>query len=209
MSEQTDRVRQQLVLGLLRQLHLARMSERFPPRLVLAVFNLVNGGTSIALIAALALVTGEAFIFPSLGATAFLLFHLPLAEASSPRNALCGHLVGACCGWLGLWLFGLAGVPASLAADLDWPRVAAAGVSLGMTSALMVWWRIAHPPAGATALIVSLGLMPAVAQLPVLIGAVAMLTVQAFVLNRLAGIPYPLWRASAGAALPTPAPASS
>lgn len=209
MSEQTDRVRRQLVLGLLQQLHLERMSERFPPRLVLAVFNLVNGGASIALIAALALVTGEAFIFPSLGATAFLLFYLPLAEASSPRNALGGHLVGACCGWLGLWLFGLGGVPASLAADLEWPRVAAAGVSLGLTSAIMVWWRVAHPPAGATALIVSLGLMPAVEQLPVLIGAVAMLTGQAFVLNRLAGIPYPLWRASAATAVLAPAPASS
>ena len=86
MSEQNDRLRQQLVGGLLRQLHLDVMSQRFNPRLVLALFNLVNGGLSIALIAIVALITQQSFIFPSLGATAFLLFHLPLAEAASPRS---------------------------------------------------------------------------------------------------------------------------
>lgn len=71
MSEQNDRLRQQLVGGLLRQLHLDVMSQRFNPRLVLALFNLVNGGLSIALIAIVALITQQSFIFPSLGATAF------------------------------------------------------------------------------------------------------------------------------------------
>ena len=31
-------------------------------------------------------------------------------------------------------------------------------------------------------------------QLPVLISAVALLVAQAFIINRIAGIPYPLWR---------------
>ena len=70
----------------------------------------------------------------------------------------------------------------------------AASLSLGFTSALMILFRVAHPPAGATALIVSLGLMHELQQLPVLISAVALLVTQAFIINRLAGIPYPLWR---------------
>ena len=57
----------------------------------------------------------------------------------------------------------------------------------------MVLLRVVHPPAGATTLIVSLGLMPQLAQVPVLLAGVALLLLQAAVLNRLAGIPYPLW----------------
>ena len=193
MSKESDQLRQQLVGGLLRQLHLETMSERFNPRVVLALFNLVNGGLSIALIASVALVTQQAFIFPSLGATAFLLFHLPLAEAASPRNVLSGHLIGALCGWASLWLCGLHDAPAAFITGVEWSRVAAAGLSLGLTSALMILFRVAHPPAGATALIVSLGLMHELQQLPVLLSAVALLVGQAFVINRLAGIPYPRW----------------
>lgn len=194
MSERNERLRRQLVSGVLRQLHLEVMSQRFNPRLVHTLFNLVNGGLSIALVATVALVTQQAFIFPSLGATAFLLFHLPLSEAASPRNTLCGHLIGALCGWFSLWMFGLLDAEPAILAGVDWPRVAATSLSLGLTSALMILLRTAHPPAGATALIVSLGLMPQLTQIPVLISAVALLIAQALVINRLAGIPYPTWR---------------
>jgi len=66
----------------------------------------------------------------------------------------------------------------------------------------MVLLRVAHPPAGATALIVSLGLMPDPAQLPILMAGVGLLLVHAFIMNRLAGIPYPVWSST------TPAPAT-
>jgi CBS-domain-containing membrane protein len=200
MSERTDRIRWQLVSGLLQRFHLERVSERYPHRLVLAAFNLVNGTLSIGLIGCVALATHQAFIFPSLGATAFILFHLPLAEAASPRNVLCAHAVGALCGWLCLTLFGLQDAPSAFVGGVDLARSGAAALSLGTTAGLMTLLRIPHPPAGATALIVSLGLMPALAQIPVLIAGVLLLLVQAFVLNRLAGIAYPLW---------APAPAAS
>ena len=54
-----------------------------------------------------ALLTGEPFIFPSLGPTAFLLFYTPTLPAASPRNTLCGHAIGAAAGYLALVLFGL------------------------------------------------------------------------------------------------------
>lgn len=193
MSERTDRIRWQLVSGLLTQLHLERICARYPRRVVLAVFALINGALSIGLIASVALLTQQAFIFPSLGATAVILFHLPMSEAASPRNVLCSHLIGAVCGWACLALFGLLDAPSAIAAGVDWPHAAATALSLGSTAGLMVLLRVVHPPAGATTLIVSLGLMPQLAQVPVLLAGVALLLLQAAVLNRLAGIPYPLW----------------
>ncbi len=195
MGVRNDRLRWQLVSGLLRALHLERLSQRFSERTVLAGFNLVNGGVSIALIALVALLTQQAFIFPSLGATAFILFHVPLAQAASPRNTFCGHLLGAVTGLFSLYLFGLVQAPSAIETGVSLARVGAAAVSLGLTGCLMVLLRVPHPPAGATALIVSLGLMPQPAQLPVLMAGVALLLGQAFVINRLAGIPYPLWQA--------------
>jgi hypothetical protein len=52
---------------------------------------------------------------------------------------------------------------------------------------------VSHPPAGATTLIVSLGIIALPKDLLVIEAAVILLTLQAFVLNRLAGMPYPLW----------------
>ena len=194
MSARNERLRWQLVTGLLRQFHLERMAARFNPRLVLAAFGFVNGGISIALIAAVALITQEAFIFPSLGATAFILFYIPMTDLAAPRNVLCAHLLGALAGWCSLTLFGLQEAPSALFGGVDWARVAAASLSLALTSFTMIAFRVVHPPAGATALIVSLGLMPQLGQIPVLLSGVLLLLCQAFVINRLAGIRYPVWR---------------
>ncbi len=193
MSERNDRLRWQLVTGLLRQLHLERWSARFDPQLVLATFNFVNAGVSITLIAFIALISQEAFIFPSLGATAFLLFYLPLAEASSPRNAFCGHLIGAVVGWLSLVAFGLQEQPGAMLNGVELARVGAAGLALGTTCFVMVLLRTAHPPAAATALMVALGTMTSLYQIGVLLAGVMLLLAQAMVINRLAGIPYPIW----------------
>lgn len=173
---------------------LSRLQEKHGHRPVLATFNLINGAISIALIAALALVTQEALIFPSLGATAFILFYAPLAEPASPRNTFLGHLIGAIAGFLSLALFGLLDAPSAVANGVDAARVGAAALSLGACGALMILLRSQHPPAGATAMIVSLGLMPHPGQFPILMAGVALLVGQAFVMNRLAGIAYPIWR---------------
>lgn len=196
MGQRNERLRWQLVSGLLTALHLERLTERYSRRSVMAGFSLVNGGLSIALVSFVALVTQEAFIFPSLGATAFILFHVPLAEPASPRNTLCGHFVGAAMGLLSLYVFGLQNQPSAFMNGVDLARVGAAALSLGLTGCLMVLFRVAHPPAGATALIVSLGLMPDPAQLPILMAGVLLLLAHAFVMNRLSGIPYPLWSAA-------------
>jgi len=54
-----------------------------------------------------------------------------------------------------------------------------------------------HPPAGATTMIVSLGILAKLEYLPIIEIAVVLLATQAFIINRLAGLPYPLWRSPA------------
>lgn len=193
MSRRNEKLRWQLVSGVLQTLHLERLTAKYSATAVMAVFNLVNSGFSIALVAVLALVTQEAFIFPSLGATAFILFHVPMAQAASPRNVLCGHFIGAVMGLASLYAFGLHDAPSAFLTGVDVARVGAVAMAMGLTGCLMVALDMVHPPAGATALIVSLGLMPHLEQLPVLMAGVFLLLAHAFAINRLAGIAYPLW----------------
>lgn len=158
-----------------------------------ALFAFVNGGISIGVMAVFAHLAAAPLIFPSLGPTAYLVFASPLAASSSPRNTLLGHAIGVLAGWGSLAAFGLLGEPSALLAGTTWPRVGAAALSLGATSGLMLLTRTQHPPAGATTLIVSLGLLRDPGQLAALMMAVVLLIVQAFTINRLAGLPYPWW----------------
>jgi CBS domain-containing membrane protein len=182
-----------ILLGLFRRLRLSNLLRHHSSVPLLALFSFINGCISIALMAMAALVTGAPFVFPSLGPTAFLCFYTPTAPAASPRNTLAGHLIGAAMGWLCLQVFGLGTAKPALVAGVSWERVLASGLSLGLTGGLMVLLRVPNPPAGATTLIVSLGLLPHLWQLGVLMLAVALLVLQAIVINRLAGLAYPLW----------------
>lgn len=140
------------------------------------------------------------FIFPSLGPTAFLLFYSPLQPTACPRNTLCGHLIGVVAGYFSLVTFGLVDAGPAFVVGMSWARVGAVALSLGLTAGIMVWLRVPHPPAGATTLIVSLGLITSIPKLVVLMLGVMLLVIQGFAINRLAGVPYPIWS-------PRPAPA--
>lgn len=53
--------------------------------------------------------------------------------------------------------------------------------------------RCTHPPAGASALIVALGILRRPDQLAVMFAAVRLVTVLAWVFNRISGITMPVW----------------
>ena len=57
----------------------------------------------------------------------------------------------------------------------------------------MVLLGISHPPADATTLIISLGIIAKPRKLVVIEVAVFLLVAQALLINRLAGLPYPFW----------------
>jgi len=181
------------VTMLLGHLRLAWLLRHFPARFVWSAYVCINGFVTIALLSLLALVTGSPFVFPSLGPTAYLFFFSPMAKASSPRNTILGHAIGLVCGYAAFMLTVFSGQPASVHSAVHGLMVLAAALSLAATGALMVLLKVSHPPAGATTLIVSLGIIAQPKDLVVIEVAVILLTVQAFVLNRLAGMPYPLW----------------
>ena len=183
------------LLFLLRRLRLNWLLGRFPPRLVRSLYVFVNSFVTIGVLALLALVSGNPFVFPSLGPTAYLLFFSPLAKTSSPRNIVFGHAIGLLCGYGAFVVTGAGALPFGVHPGIFWPRILAAALSLSATGACMVLLEISHPPAGATTLIVSLGIISKPRELAVIEVAVFLLVAQAVAINRLAGLPYPLWNA--------------
>ncbi len=180
---------------LLERLRLNWLLQRFPPRLVRALYVFVNSFVTIGALALLALVSRNPFVFPSLGPTAYLLFFSPRAKASSPRNTILGHAIGLLCGYGAFVVTGAGSLPFGGHTGIFWPRILAAALSLAATGACMVLFEVSHPPAGATTLIVSLGIIWRPRELVIIEIAVLLLVIQALIINRLAGLSYPLWNA--------------
>ena len=183
-----------IVRGIAARLRVSWLLQRFDERKVWAGFMFVNGFLTIALLSLVALVTGSPFVFPSLGPTAFLFFFDPRAPSASPHHAVVGHAIGIACGYGSLVIFGLQHAGPALAVGVDGRRVLAAALSLAATGALMILLKAAHPPAGATTLIISLGVITKPSYLVIVEVALVLLVVQAIVINRLAGLDFPLWR---------------
>jgi CBS-domain-containing membrane protein len=165
------------------------LSGRFRP----AVLVLGNTFIAIAVPAALALALRTPLVFPSLGPTAFLLFFTPELPTASPRNVLCGHAIGIVCGYAALWVTGLQHASSAMDHGVDGARLLAAALSMAFTGALMILFDVVHSPAGATTLIISLGIITHPVQLLGMEAAVALIVVLAIVIHRLRGIAYPLW----------------
>ncbi len=163
---------------------------------------------SIGVMAVAALLSNQPLIFPSLGPTAFLIFERPYAPVAAPRNVLAGHLVGVCAGYLCLAIFGLRDAPSALASGVTADRVGAAALSMAITAAVMILARVVHPPAGATTLIVSLGLLTSPSQVGALMGAVVVFTALAVAIDRLVGLSIPLWGQSVDESGPGTPPGS-
>jgi CBS-domain-containing membrane protein len=166
-----------------------------PPKLTRAsaVYVTVGGFIAIGAVAAIAHLAGTTFIFPSLGATVFLQLYVPQAPVASPRNAIFGHALGILGGAFALVVTGLWHEQHALIDQLSWPQVLAAAISMAVSSGLMCRLKLGHPPAAATSLIVSLGLVHTVHALLLLEAAVVLTTYITFTVNRIAGIPFPLW----------------
>jgi CBS-domain-containing membrane protein len=180
------------VHGLAGRFGFRRLQERHQSRAVLGTYVLINSAISIAILAAIAELTREPFVFPSLGPTAFLLFYDARGLQSAPRNVFCGHLIGVLAGYLALVIFGLTTLQPNLT-RVTAPRIGAVTLCLCVSLSVMVWLNVPHAPGGATALIVALSLVRTPVQLTVLMTAVVLMIAQGIAINRLARVPYPLW----------------
>ena len=141
---------------------------RFPERMVWAAFTFASSFVAIATLAALAMLLKAPFVFPPLGATAILFLYSPSLPTASPRSAICGHGNGILCGYGALLATGLQHAPSATIVGVDGARVLATALALAVTAALMILLKVVHPPAGATALMVSLGVVTNPLQLPLL-----------------------------------------
>ena len=140
------------------------------------------------------IVSDMGMLLPPLGASAFLMFFTPTLPPASPRATVLGHIIGLACGFFALAITGLLHAPSVVVGGVDAPRVLAAAISAALTGVVMVALRCAHPPAGATTLVVSLGIMvTARGALALELGAVLLVPV-AYVTHHLNGVAYPRWK---------------
>jgi hypothetical protein len=137
-----------------------------------------HAGFLLAVVGVVAWATGEPFVFPSLGPTAFLLAKARRGSTVSPRRVLGGHAVGVVGGLVSYRLVapGTAlstSLPAFSTATLG--LATAASLSLLLTSVGMLATNTSHPPACATTLIVALGVLPTIRAGAVILVAVTVL----------------------------------
>lgn len=148
---------------------------------------------AIAIVAELAAVMRWPMLFPSLGPTVLLFFERSSRAAAWPRNTLIGHAVAIICGWISLVLFGLNTAPDVMTTGVTPGRLGAAALSVALTAAIKHLLKAPHPPAGATALMVSLGFFTTWFQLGALMFGIVLLTATSWLINRLLGVPEPVW----------------
>lgn len=158
-----------------------------------AIYTALGSLLTIGLSGLIAWALDEPLVFPSLGATAFLFFETPMAEVASIRNTLIGHTVGTLVAFFWLEVFGLVGEPSAIATEFTADRVACVALSLAFTGGILRLLRAAHPPAGATTVIVSIGLLTTVEECAILLTGVLLLSTAAWCLNRALGVPAPVW----------------
>jgi CBS-domain-containing membrane protein len=94
---------------------------------------------AIALVGAMAVLTGIPMLIAPFGATAVLLFGQPKSPLAQPANIIGGYMIAALVSSATMWLF-----PES------WE---AAATAVGISIAAMAMLRVTHPPAGAIPLV--------------------------------------------------------
>lgn len=154
-----------------------------------AVWFAVASAVLIGICGAAAVTTQQLLLFPSLGPTVLLLVLRPMDGESSLVNTVLGHLAALLAGMLGLAAAGLIGAPDVVAAGTGAARVGAVVLALALTAAVQAVPLLRHPPAAATTLLVSLGLLDSPPQLAAVVIGVVLLAAAGWALNRLAGLP--------------------
>jgi CBS domain-containing membrane protein len=76
------------------------------------------------------------------------------------------------------------------------PRVFAAALSVAVSEALLIVFRMPHTPAGTTTLLVALGLFTTPRELASLAAGIVLVTVAGWTINRALGAPVPVWAPS-------------
>lgn len=139
------------------------------------------GGTiATATLAILGSSIERIMILGSFGASCLLIFAYPTSPFAQPRNVIGGHVIATFTGLVFMTLFGI-----------HWWSMATA---VGTAIALMLIFRIPHPPAGSNPLIVMLGAVNwSFLITPTLIGSIVLVMVALIYNNLGKGKQYPTY----------------
>ncbi|WP_413098479.1 HPP family protein [Streptomyces sp. Inha503] len=113
----------------------------------------------LAVVGAIGQGTGWITLTPTLGPTAYVLVVHPESEAARLRNSSLGHLVATACGLACLAVFGLWQHPSVVEQKHDtWAQIGAQALAVGLTLLVLELIEAQHPPAAATALLITAGI---------------------------------------------------
>lgn len=153
-----------------------------------AVRTGLHAGALLAVTSVVAWGTGTPFVFPSLGPTAYLLATQRTRDPGVLVRIVAGHGIGVVAGFLSYHLLG-SGIVVTADLAPQSPELAAlvvsATVALAVTSTAMLAFDAVHPPACATTLIVSLGLLATLRESMLIVVAVVVLVAAHVVTTRL------------------------
>ena len=144
--------------------------------------------------------TGQPFVFPSLGPSAFVLAFDRRSERERAVRVVGSHLIGGVAG-LAAWTAiadgaALTATPPAFSPE-GFGLTASAIVSLVATSWAMIATDLIHPPACATTLIVSLGLLSTPPEVRIIVASVTVLVAfhagVILLFKRLVGDAHPLY----------------
>jgi CBS domain-containing membrane protein len=175
------------------KLSMPGLLSRYDEKKIVSLVTAIHGGIAILTISLLAWLTELPLIFPALGPSTFILFSAPLTTAGAPRNVILGHLLCMAIGY-GVWhlVSYLAGGPVSVETG-GWPMFVSAALALTLSCLLLVRISCPHPPACASSLVIALGAVTQWTSILLMAVVIIWLTAQAVAMNRLAGLPVPLW----------------
>lgn len=132
---------------------------------------LAAGG--VAAMSVAAWITGLPAVIPSLAPSLLGAAAAPGRREHAPATLLIGHFIAILAALASLVAFGLLGEPPALAVGVSTGRMIALPVALALTLAGMLIVRRLHPAAGATTLLVGMGIVRPGGDLVVLVAAIA------------------------------------
>ncbi|KIG16352.1 hypothetical protein DB30_04519 [Enhygromyxa salina] len=116
--------------------------------------------------------------------TAYLLAKDPKAAVNSPRNIVIGHVIGVAAGLGSAGAFGVLGEPSALTGTFVLGHALGSALAIVLTVSLTEGLRCPHPPAAATTLVASLGLLSLQGGVLAFMAGVAVLAGCSFALRR-------------------------
>lgn len=128
----------------------------------------------------------QPWLFAGLAPTIVMVAATPGHETTSFRAIVVGHLAAIACGYLALLLLNATAAPTMIATRIvPMDRVWASAAAMAMLVIVQPQLKAYHPPAAATALLVTLGAYRMTGKTPlVLVGSVVLIAVVAELLKR-------------------------